>query len=168
MGLHGEVCRPRAVAFPLSFFQGIFELTNGGGLFGKHLFASFIRCLIISISAKEFQSKACKAIWDFNGTVHLFSSQPVPIRHRCLRDLPAHPRRPLRRRLAPWAHRLRARPCTARQVERTRAGANSRAPGRGAARGVPARTRGCARRAGPRRGDTREGQEGGCTDGASS
>ncbi|EJD49831.1 Acetamidase/Formamidase [Auricularia subglabra TFB-10046 SS5] len=31
-------------------YTGIFELTNGGGLF-----------------AKEFQSRACKAIWDFEG-----------------------------------------------------------------------------------------------------
>ncbi|PSS34007.1 hypothetical protein PHLCEN_2v1911 [Hermanssonia centrifuga] len=31
-------------------YTGIFELENGGGLF-----------------AREFNSKACKAIWDFNG-----------------------------------------------------------------------------------------------------
>ena len=40
-------------------YTGIFELTNGGGLF-----------------AKEFDSKACKAIWDFEGIYA--SSRHVP------------------------------------------------------------------------------------------
>ncbi|KAJ7052026.1 Acetamidase Formamidase [Mycena amicta] len=41
-------------------YTGIFELTNGGGLF-----------------AKEFNSKACKAIWDFQGRIYA-SSRHIP------------------------------------------------------------------------------------------
>ena len=54
---------------PTSFatIQGIFELHNGGGLFGEfiHIFAG-IRADVHTL-ANEFQSHACKAIWDFEG-----------------------------------------------------------------------------------------------------
>jgi formamidase len=63
-------------------YTGIFELENGGGLF-----------------AREFNSKAAKAIWDLNGIFHLsahspFKVQPL-IRHLCY--LSTHTWSPFRR-----------------------------------------------------------------------
>jgi hypothetical protein len=51
--------------------QGIFELENGGGLFGKSndQLKLLSKLDINSVLANEFKSKAAKAIWDFNGTL---------------------------------------------------------------------------------------------------
>lgn len=49
--------------------KGIFELENGGGLFGMYILSSNpefgFDCF--PALAREFNSRACKAIWDFEG-----------------------------------------------------------------------------------------------------
>jgi hypothetical protein len=56
--------------------QGIFELENGGGLFGES-FTFFWNTTVHAFytAAREFNSKAAKAIWDLNGIVLLTCSQ---------------------------------------------------------------------------------------------
>ena len=49
--------------------KGIFELNNGGGLFGKFNKTVWLLTSLLTYlnEAREFDSKACKAIWDFEG-----------------------------------------------------------------------------------------------------
>ena len=56
-------------------YTGIFELENGGGLFGQlpEFFAAASQFINPRITAKEFQSKAAKAIWDLNGMFYVCS-----------------------------------------------------------------------------------------------
>ena len=59
--------------------QGIFELENGGGLFGKpHVLPVLaIRTTDLRLPpwpAREFNSRAAKAIWDLDGTVLIYAS----------------------------------------------------------------------------------------------
>lgn len=70
--------------------QGIFELNNGGGLF-----------------AREFNSKAAKAIWDFHGNAAFVGEYSMLKPPRDLRILASHPGRTLRRRLASRSNRYR-------------------------------------------------------------
>jgi hypothetical protein len=55
----------------LKKIQGIFELENGGGLFGELLSTLFSNATAHAFyfAAREFNSKAAKAIWDINGIV---------------------------------------------------------------------------------------------------
>ncbi|KAG9225008.1 hypothetical protein CCMSSC00406_0001841 [Pleurotus cornucopiae] len=48
-------------------YTGIFELENGGGLFGMASKSGLLWYNFNSFVAKEFNSRACKAIWDFKG-----------------------------------------------------------------------------------------------------
>ena len=54
--------------------QGIFELENGGGLFGTRLPSFVILHINIPYLAREFNSRAAKAIWDLDGTVLTYAS----------------------------------------------------------------------------------------------
>jgi len=58
-------------------FTGIFELENGGGLFGESSRISAPLSFFIFLHlAKEFKSRAAKAIWDFEGIYA--SSRHIP------------------------------------------------------------------------------------------
>lgn len=54
--------------------QGIFELENGGGLFGTRLPSFVILHINIPYIAREFNSRAAKAIWDLDGIVLIYIS----------------------------------------------------------------------------------------------
>ena len=148
-------------------YTGIFELENGGGLFGTSLCSSLSSSPPPSSVLPWFPSSLCRRLT-------LPHSEGVPIARRQsdlglprrLRLLATHPRRALRGRLAPRPDRHRALAGPPRYMERARGRAHRAAAvrGRGAPRGVPARAGRGVRRAGAGGGGAREGVCGGRAD----
>jgi len=82
--------------------KGIFELNNGGGLFGKFNKTVWLLTSLLTYlnEAREFDSKACKAIWDFEGkSIVPYRARKPDLRYnfslRDIRHFSSHPRSPL-------------------------------------------------------------------------